>query len=387
MTTIEVVELPLNAVPSAPGNYESLWLLMRRLMLANDLRPHELQNVFPTRSQLSRHRRCSDVYCRFDLAAMAPYLGHSAQSIARIVPRALEIGGRAASLSPVRLCPACAEVGYHSALHEVRWLKDCPLHLRPLIHRCLQCNAWLGHTSLMRLGETPYTLHCGHAWTQADIRRPPDISAVPNGNLIRWLRRFGGARHGERWYLLALGSEHSRRVGGYDHYAVVRRLLGIGGYSSRVHKSRSRSPDRLTCQPLTCGAQGFDAMLERFAHLSCRDAYENGRFDLQHLWRELRSMLSSYGQKRLCEVLRRHLHATDFTTGRKAVLELDEQALAMVTAAFLQNLFDARRAFGIDESDTLLTLRRMVTIAPEPLGLLCQTSEQTTIYYFYTQRV
>lgn len=128
-------------------------------------------------------------------------------------------------------------------------------------------------------------------------------------------------------------------------------------------------------------------MLERFAHLSCRDAYENGRFDLQHLWRELRSMLSSYGQKRLCEVLRRHLHATDFTTGRKAVLELDEQALAMVTAAFLQNLFDARRAFGIDESDTLLTLRRMMTIAPEPLGLLCQTSEQTTIYCFYTQRV
>lgn len=44
----------------------------------------------------------------------------------------------------LRLCPECAERGYHSAVHQLPWLARCPLHGCELVSRCKRCSTpWL----------------------------------------------------------------------------------------------------------------------------------------------------------------------------------------------------------------------------------------------------
>jgi hypothetical protein len=44
----------------------------------------------------------------------------------------------------LRLCPDCAQRGYHSAIHQLPWLTRCPIHGCELITRCKRCGTpWL----------------------------------------------------------------------------------------------------------------------------------------------------------------------------------------------------------------------------------------------------
>lgn len=42
--------------------------------------------------------------------------------------------------TPVRNCPACAQVGYHSTVFQWQWLTHCPIHRLPLFDHCPTCH-------------------------------------------------------------------------------------------------------------------------------------------------------------------------------------------------------------------------------------------------------
>lgn len=57
---------------------------------------------------------------------------------------------------PIRNCPACAQVGYHSTIFQWNWLTHCPVHRLPLSERCPTCRQhW---PSLMQITQR----HCSN---------------------------------------------------------------------------------------------------------------------------------------------------------------------------------------------------------------------------------
>ena len=68
--------LPLNPALSVVGHYESLWLLIRRLMWVNALTPVQIVRHFDRADAVKqgiKHPRLAHI----DIAAMAPFLGRS----------------------------------------------------------------------------------------------------------------------------------------------------------------------------------------------------------------------------------------------------------------------------------------------------------------------
>lgn len=106
----------------------------------------------------------------------------------------------------VRYCQQCAYSGYHSHLHELRWLKCCPFHLRPL-DRTL--NAGMNNTIASRRVDSitrSMLSHC-RAWPRSE-QIDPFISNARENVYLRllsaWTRHTRDAAaefsRGEFWY-------------------------------------------------------------------------------------------------------------------------------------------------------------------------------------------
>jgi hypothetical protein len=52
--------------------------------------------------------------------------------------------------SQLRVCPLCIQRGYHSIVHQIEGLVQCPIHEVPLISTCPKCNQALGEFGLRR---------------------------------------------------------------------------------------------------------------------------------------------------------------------------------------------------------------------------------------------
>lgn len=104
----------------------------------------------------------------------------------------------------VRYCKECAKYGYHSCLHEIEWIVQCPFHLCEIAEEYLH---WSSSSTYVRRLETLEFLmrkHClDWPYCRTSLQVLHDQSRERIGSLIDWVSRADKAAFdlsaGERW--------------------------------------------------------------------------------------------------------------------------------------------------------------------------------------------
>ncbi|MYN47736.1 hypothetical protein GTP23_22115 [Pseudoduganella sp. FT93W] len=133
---VKVVALPKLA-PHLLAPYESAWAWAAKLAAANALSACEVSALLGISA---RHRS----------ALLPDHVPRAAQVLGRTLGfpatriRDAFLEGGLRDLRPLmherlRLCPACARLGRHFILHQLRPFSHCPLHGLPLRDRCHRC--------------------------------------------------------------------------------------------------------------------------------------------------------------------------------------------------------------------------------------------------------
>jgi len=133
---VKVVALPKLA-PHLLAPYESAWAWAAKLAAANALSACEVSALLGISA---RHR---SALLPDHVPRAAQVLGRTLGFPARRIRDAFLEGGlrdlRPLMHERLRLCPACARLGRHFILHQLRPFSHCPLHGLPLRDRCHRC--------------------------------------------------------------------------------------------------------------------------------------------------------------------------------------------------------------------------------------------------------
>jgi hypothetical protein len=153
--------------------YASLWHTVLRACSLNALHVKDLPHSG------GRHPAVVELIVNVapgvDVTAFAHELGESSDAFRWSTLGALPLWLRCAvTLHCPRVCLACLNTGYHSALFSINLLDECPIHGRPLVSRC-HCGAPFEAT-LRRAPDygTAGSCRCGrlHFFTRETCRRP-----------------------------------------------------------------------------------------------------------------------------------------------------------------------------------------------------------------------
>jgi len=83
-----------------------------------------------------------------------------------------DLSGQYSYQTKLRYCPECIQKGYHSALYQMLWLVECPIHNVPLLSSCPNCENPIDTSLLNKNLTTPYGCHCKHVlWPDRDSPR------------------------------------------------------------------------------------------------------------------------------------------------------------------------------------------------------------------------
>ena len=371
---------PLNPVEMRPELYESLWLLSRRLMAANELRPLEFVHRFRGTRPNVRDSIFWHVYQRLDLKSLAPYVGHTTRSISGVLPSNFELGRPSHPLGPIKLCLDCANIGYHSVLHEVQWIDHCPIHGTALITNCPRCGRFLSHTSAKRLGQSPRTLPCGHPWTSAEIDQSPDIDASAMSILIAWLRRVHSIHSGERWFAIALGSSRALQRREEDFEGLVDLFLGITecwGSIRAFDQEACWSTDQvMALAPESIRPDWFESSLQQFKRISDR-----GRLDLAYRANEAIGLLSNLGRRGFVSMVQRSVCAVEIATGDSARLSLESTTAELLAAVLMNKHSRSTVTYRFDAGDAESYLKFACHLSGQPLGILRLAGGRPMLYW------
>lgn len=386
-TTNSASLLKLNQVTTRPELYESIWVLVRRLMAANELHPHEVMEHFAVEhGQDTERPRFAHVYERLDLRALAPYLGLTPMSVKCTLPMRFEFARPMRPLGPLKYCPACAELGYHSVLHEVQWLDCCPIHDEYLLARCDQCGRRLSQTTSKRLGQTPLAFPCGHAWTRADISHPPDISAQAVKPLAAWVRRLHADNTEEKWHAVALGGGHALSADDEDFRELLDLFAAIGDFPAALRDSL-RLPRYVATRPVCSTfadlrADWFDSDLQRAGRYA--SILDRTDYDVSYMGDHRTEAVLSFrrlGKNAFLRAIRNSVEYLDLRTRRTAVRRTNQRITELLARAFLAKHMLANTVNGADPYDTDAYLRMAMRMTGQPLGLLQETGSGARFYW------
>ncbi len=377
---------PLNPVATRPELYESLWILARRLMAANELRPHEFLKHFARPRSTCRQSVFWNVYQRLNLETLAPYVELSPESIRAVVPAQFELCRPLRPLGPIKLCPDCAAIGYHSVLHDVQWIERCPIHGRRLFTNCPRCGRFLSHTSAKRFGQSPWTLPCGHTWTNAEISRPPDIDTMAIRKQVTWLRRVRSTHSGERWFAVALGHSRGLQVPDDEYKEILDLFVGITecceSIQALANESLWSTGHVAAWTHETLRPDWFESSLQRCRRISvavCRPEYWRDYYAQRT--NEAIGFLSSLGRRKLVSTIRRTVYAVDFSTGDPVRLPLDSSTAELLAAVFMIKHSRSTATHRFDAGDASSYLRFAMHKSGQPLGILHTSAVRPTFYW------
>lgn len=65
-------------------------------------------------------------------------------------------------------CETCLSLGYHSILHQVRFLNKCPVHNTYLLNKCPSCSRSYSYNLSNPNMKKPYVCKCGYQYTVTD---------------------------------------------------------------------------------------------------------------------------------------------------------------------------------------------------------------------------
>lgn len=381
--------LPLNWVPINATAMESFWVLAQRFMIRNVLSPYEFCAWFEREDLRRKSVAGIHLYNRLDLNGLAPYLGHSTESVRLTVPMPWEIGLRGGTLPPLKLCLECAEQGYHTALFETGWLNICPIHNRPLTAQCPTCRRKLAHISWKRFGTAPGSLACGHAWSGVSIRDTPSIEAQSIRRLAAWLSRLRTRAGEDIWYAVALHGTGSLQQDNADFGELVQLLatmIGLGGDIEAhlsfwiPHFKRGRVQRTVASQ---LRRDWFDATLQRLSRY--RDGLEVLPWFQQsgfiHRTSEALLNLRQFGATRLVRAIKPRICLMPFQSESTVRLTLNDQAVIALACALLQ-----KHVTSSTYPQQILNSPRdyfefMCRYSGAPLGLLRINGREISVYW------
>lgn len=199
--------------------YTSLWHTLMRVAALNGHKAGELPG-WPASHKAIRQQR-SDLHPlhnprgAFNTEALAHALGEPLEVFRWAHLGALPSWMRSLVAPGFRVCLACLDEGYHSALFSLRLLQDCPIHNRPLLERCHCGRAFpdkLSTADLNLRGCCP----CGQfTFFTPEVCRVPSLTAQRTQALdtvVQWLDQLSRVVRSSSWRELApLTREESAR--------------------------------------------------------------------------------------------------------------------------------------------------------------------------------
>lgn len=376
--------LPLNTIECNQGLCESIWLLTRRFMAANDLTPIELLSRFPSRRSTSRANEFRHVYERLDLTALAPYLGHTEAGLRALLPANFEIGRPHHFLGSVKVCLACAKMGYHSVLHEVQWIDHCPIHGLRLIESCPTCGRRMVHTSSKRLGETAITFPCGHRWTSAVVNHSPEIDATNIRRLVARIRRVRSRYAGEHWLGISLGRRSCAQDAGFHELKTL--LADITGSHRPIQLSvHGSGPSRgrvFACTRRSIRSDWFQSSLQQLSSFADSIFRTNHpRVDLAYQAKDAISLISRIGQRGLVYAVQERVCGLDIASGQHVQLSIDDLTVKLLAAVFLFKHLHVPTTHSFDPGDEWSYLQSAIRVSARPLGILHVAAGRQTFYW------
>lgn len=133
------------------------------------------------------------------------YLGRGGDSAAAILSAA----------SHVRYCPRCIARGYHSPLHDLLFIPNCPIHEEPLQFVCPKCSQPIDQALPRTANHDAYSCRCGHFYW--GVEQSPAFTEEQVGRLretVAWIDRIL-PKLLVNFMRLARLSEHTPRSAGH----------------------------------------------------------------------------------------------------------------------------------------------------------------------------
>ncbi len=360
-----------NACENAPLGMESFWVLVRRFLARNCLRPREFFLWFRRESRPGGGST-------LDLDAFARAIELPVETVIASQPEYWEFG-LSRTQRPLYFCPHCAAQGFHSVVHAVSWMRYCPIHGAALLKNCPVCNRHLGHTGDRQYGQSPATFPCGHRWTPVDVRYPPNVSNLEFVALAQWIKRLKSTNSEERWYALALDGIDCFGGDQYDFRELCDLVATWGGFpvdlrdAMRNRRFRKKPVFRVTTDALS--SAWFSSLLSRLqrekvelrsiggmAGLLCTDR-------LIHLCAAMRH-LRLLSKARFVKLVLQKLSVLDLANRCERPGWVDEQWAEISAFAFLQKHIASDWWERHDDTDPITYLKRAMRLTGQPLGLL-----------------
>lgn len=138
--------------PSWFNPLESLWSILRKFAFLNEATMKDLrdflgedQGALPW---VSRSRLDLSRYGGFDPRSLQHVFGVDQATLddCTVIPFIAEDEGKALTSKRLRFCSSCLREGFHSSIHQILLVEECPLHGEPLATRCTQCHTELDYT-------------------------------------------------------------------------------------------------------------------------------------------------------------------------------------------------------------------------------------------------
>lgn len=127
--------------------FESLWSLLKKFGYLNAAAYPDIRDLI---RRAGSEKAPTDIKrVRRDLNSFAPVDEEKLKQFLLIEPAALHQSTALAYIRPdevsaltsnqLRYCVQCIKAGFHSAIHQLLFLSHCPIHLSPLMTRCMTC--------------------------------------------------------------------------------------------------------------------------------------------------------------------------------------------------------------------------------------------------------
>ena len=361
-----------NACEAAPLGMESLWILVRRFLARNCLRPKEFT---------IRFRRSQDTHqsSTFDMQAFAEHSGIPLDALRASEPSFWEFGLDVDQSRALHFCPQCVESGLHSVFHDVSWMTRCPIHGCELLRNCPTCNRYLGHTSERRFGDSPETLPCGHPWTDVNVRAAPDVDETVFVMLAQWIKRLKSHAGGERWYGLALNGSDCFGRDREDFLEFCDLVAAVGELPDAV-RSAMRNRRFVKTAVLRTTAEsarfGWFQRALKGAERELRDLEEVGGLEsmlcddrVLHLDSAI-DQLRRVSQQGFVAQVRKKLFVFDIAGRCERVDAISKQLAELAAVVFLQKLLASDRWRRLEGCDQETYLRHAMRLVGQPVGLL-----------------
>lgn len=219
--------MDINWRPESTNSYESIWSVIRKYAYLNRI-PKSFSKSDLLGIKNSQAKISGSHSIRYDSRLLSRLLGGEGEANTAwldpyVFGREIIQYFECARSPSLRYCDECIRRGYHSPIHQLPWVKYCPIHLSMLKDCCPQCHShidletWIDPCgSRKRAPVANYGCHCGYElWSDFKTRNWPSglrkEEARPIGSYLRWIKSLSVAAEAN-YAILAMDFIRAKKV-------------------------------------------------------------------------------------------------------------------------------------------------------------------------------